>query len=159
MMYEVRDAGRMGHGVFATQRILSGRQVLKFTGELCEERVGPPVAYLQVGARLFIASDGGPSDYVNHSCAPNCRVLVRPGGEAFLLATTTIHEGQQLFFDYSLTSTDTVEEWHMRCLCNADYGPYRCRGIISGYKYLPAYLRRRHETLGAVPAYVEGEEG
>ncbi len=70
--------------------------------------------------------------YTNHSCSPNCRISGRE-----LVATRTIHSGDEITFDYETSEWDMAEPFH--CLC----GSPECRKLIRGFKHLDPSVREQ----------------
>jgi len=107
---------------------------------------------LQVGHSRFLGPSGDIDDYINHSCNPNCGLtIVRD--RAFLVSLHLIPFNQEINFDYSTSSSDTLDEWKMECKC----GAFKCRKIISGYQYLDKAIKENYEKLGIVPSYLIGK--
>jgi hypothetical protein len=63
-----------------------------------------------------------------------------------------IKAGTEITFDYSTSSTDSMDEWKMACLC----GSINCRKEISGYHYLNDGVKKRYEDIGVIPKYLRG---
>lgn len=141
-----------GSGLITTRSIQEGTLIHKYTGNVCELQNIPADLdkyYLQFGQNLFV----GPKNseeindfyFINHSCNPNSWLFVYK--EPFLIAKRDINSGEELTFDYSLSSF--YDPWEMECLC----GEINCRihiGSIDRYhndfiennkKYLPNYIR------------------
>jgi hypothetical protein len=72
------------------------------------------------------------------------------GSDPFLVALRNIEAGEELSYDYSLTSTDTPDSWQMSCGC----GHRECRGVISGFGTVPPAVQDAYVKMGAVPSYV-----
>ena len=111
-----------GKGVFTTQAINIGNEVLQFGGSVVgsDELPNPYSAendyYLQIGDRIFLGPSGGIDDYVNHSCCPNTGVLF-DSGIIKLVAVTSIPAGNEITFDYSTTMDNS--QWEMDCSCSS----------------------------------------
>ena len=102
---------KVGKGVFTTVAIPANMMIIEITGPVLTDREIPDMnqpALLQVGPNTFITASGGLHDYINHSCDPNCKMHV-VGNRAFLYSLYVIPANSQLTFDYSTTSTDTVD--------------------------------------------------
>lgn len=118
-----------GTGVVATKAIQTKETVLKFSGYLVDskDKLKPQDVeqdhYLQLLPDLYLGSSGDVDDYVNHSCDPNCFVLI-VGIEAFLIASKPIDIGEEITFDYSSVVLD--DDWNMMCSCGTD----KCRKLI-----------------------------
>jgi SET domain-containing protein len=128
---EVRPSPIDGNGCFATVPFRKGRKI----AELAGERVSRVVAARRMRGkrRLHICAidsywgidssrGGNGTQYVNHSCQPNCfRRTVR--GHIIFFALRDIRPGEEITLDY-------VESYHpdtKRCRCNAP----SCRGTIN----------------------------
>lgn len=118
-----------GNGVGATEEIKANEMVLKFSGyfvnsknKLKQEDLEQD-HYLQLASNLYLGSSGNIDDYVNHSCDPNCTVMIKDN-EAFLIASKIINPGEEITFDYSDVVLD--DDWSMECNC----GSQKCRKII-----------------------------
>jgi hypothetical protein len=127
-MIEIRD-GDLGKAVHATELIEEGRCILRGWGSRISHRSRHS---MQVDHDRHVVIPG-PIELINHSCDPNCGVLVRPEAESLeIYALRPIAEGEELFTDYASFEYEIL---HMpgRCLC----GTSICRGKITGYKDLP----------------------
>jgi hypothetical protein len=135
-MIEVRE-GHLGLGVYATQPISPRQFVI--------EGWGPPAPCrtrhsIQVDSDRHIIIES-PIQFLNHSCEPNCGVLIRLDEERLELhALRWIEPGEELTIDYA-TFEDEILHMEPPCRC----GAAACRGRIVGYKGLPA---ERREALG-----------
>jgi len=68
--------------------------------------------FLQIGADEYLGPSGEIDDLVNHSCLPNSAVSI--GNQAIMLVTTqSIAIGEEITFDYSMTSTESPDTWAM----------------------------------------------
>jgi hypothetical protein len=78
-----------------------------------------------------------PIVYLNHSCEPNCGLLIRRHAEELeVRALRPVAPGEELTVDYATLEYE-IAGYHGRCYCGAP----SCRGKITGYKDLPAALR------------------
>jgi SET domain-containing protein len=107
-------------------------------------------ALLQVGPESFIGPSGGIDDQFRHHCQPNCAVRVA-GNRAIFYSLYKIMAGSELTFDYALTSTDTLDDWQMKCQCDS----YNCREIISGHQYMHPDDKEKYKNKGLIPLYIE----
>ena len=149
---QVRDT-KIGKGTFTTVQIPASSMIIELSGPVLVDRDVPPTeasSYLQVGPNTFMGPSGsGTPEYINHSCDPNCKVHI-VGNRAFLYSLYVIPVNNELTFDYSTTSTDSLESWQMQCKC----GSYKCRKVISGAAYLPQDLYDKYKINGMLPLYV-----
>jgi SET domain-containing protein len=139
--------GVAGRGVFAGEGIAKGSEVIEYSGPLLKyEETSPTTLAVQIGEGVYMGASGGPDDYVNHSCEPNCGLVIE-GGKVSLVAIRDIGEGEELYFDYSTTMDE--DDFEMPCRC----GVASCRGVVRDFKHLPEGLKRRYVGLGIVPEY------
>src|SRR5277367_4782188 len=134
---EVKNC-KNGKGTVTTTTIPANTPILEMTGPVLLDRdINPPdlPEHLQVGPNTYLGPSGEVDDYVNHSCDPNCMLHV-VGNRAILYSLYVIPKNAELTFDYSTTSTSTIEEWMMNCQC----GSNKCRKTISGHHYLDSEL-------------------
>lgn len=80
---------------------------------------------------------GPPMQLMNHSCDPNCGVLIKADEQVIEIhALRNIEEGEELTIDYS-TFEYEIQFMPGKCLCGSEI----CRGRITGYKDLPRNRR------------------
>lgn len=142
----------MGQGVFTTIKIPAGVPIFEVTGNIYNKQSLPTAKQeiaLQIGPDLFIGSSEGLMDYVNHSCNPNCLIHI-VGSRAILYSMYVITPDTELTFDYSTSSTDSLEEWNMNCLC----GDPNCRKVISGFHLLDEATQQDLKNKGMVPLFI-----
>src|SRR2546423_9490333 len=128
---EVRSA-LLGLGVFV-RRDIPARTVLVEGWGLPAPRRTKHSIQVDFDAHLLVDP---PLVYVNHSCDPNCGLLISCQKETLQLhALRPLREGEELSIDY-----DSFEyEIHFmpeQCLC----GSQNCRGRVRGFKHLPVAL-------------------
>lgn len=144
---------KTGYGIFTTTKIPAGVPIMEFQGNICTEDKLPPdnSIFLQIGPGRFLAPSGSLTgvDFINHSCDPNCTINV-VGNRAILYSLYVITPGMQLTFDYSTTSTDTLDSWKMQCSC----GSPKCRQIISGHQYLSEEKQEEYKKNGLIPIFI-----
>jgi hypothetical protein len=120
-----------GSGVWCDERVPMGGVVLEFDGVV---RPAPARYSVQVGvdAHLHPEDDAMAAldltrfrwRFLNHSCAPTCRV-----DGTRLVALRELAAGEELTFDYNATEWDLAEPF--RCSCGA------CGGsIVRGFAHL-----------------------
>lgn len=143
-----------GKGVITLSDIPANTVIFEFKGDKFdrEKLVHNFASILQVGSDRFLGPSGDKDDYINHSCNPNCGLYI-VANRAFLMSLHDISEKTELTFDYSTSSSDTLDQWKMECKC----GFYHCRKVISGYQYLDKAIKDRYEKLGIVPKYLIGK--
>ena len=125
-------SGHLGRAVYARACIEKGEVVL--TGW------GPPVERslhsFQVGldSHVRIANE---IELINHSCDPNCGVLLPLGaGILQVVALRRIESGEEITTDYAMHDYE-IHFMPERCCC----GSTLCRTRITGYRDLPSERR------------------
>ena len=145
--YEIRDT-KTGQGLFSLKQFENNQVILQFEGEQVNiNNKDADNNYLQIGSELFLDMSGKYSFYINHHCQPNCYVKIMVN-KAFLVAGRPIKKNDELFFDYSTTSSDNLDEWDMKCNCHEFY----CRKIISGFQTLAEDVKKK--MINNVPNYL-----
>ena len=138
-----------GMGVFSDHIIPAGSMIKEFKGEFFNKSNLPKTNYyLQIGSDLYLGPSGDHDDYFNHSCSPNAYVYI-VGSRAFLYSIYDIPINKEITFDYSLTSSETFDEWSMPCNCKS----YECRKNISGFKTLSKTKQDFYKGINVVPKY------
>jgi SET domain-containing protein len=149
-------------GLFAAQNFSKGESVYKLRGK--KVSIGEIENIFRKGLNR-ISADGfqisdteyiflnKTSDYINHSCDPNCGIR----GESELVALRDIEAGSELTYDYSAaewtpshyTAYDYTE-WPMLCRCKSP----NCRGLITCFPYLPQELKSKYISSGIIPNHI-----
>lgn len=142
--FEIRASPIQGLGAFATRFIPEGTRLIEYAGE----RLTPAEAdarYPDDGERhhtfLFAIDDdvvvdaavnGNEARFLNHSCDPNCDVIVEDK-RLWIETIRDVVAGEELVYDYAFV----LEERHTPaakrrypCACGAD----NCRGTILAKK-------------------------
>jgi cyanophycin synthetase len=133
--------GRLGRELVATRSFSSGETVLKSWGPKTLKRTRHS---MQVDTDTHIVPDGAMT-FVNHSCNPNCGVIIRAGVEEIEVRTIrSIQAGEEITFDYESFERE-VEFIKGPCLCQA----LNCRGRIVGHKNLQGDSSVRAEEFVA----------
>ena len=117
---QVRRSGVHGKGVFALQDIAEGERVIEYVGEVITwseaQRRHPHdpkdpnhTFYFHVDDQPGIdAKHGGNSSrWINHACDPNCEADEEEG-RVFIKALRNIRAGEELNYDYGLSSTSAT---------------------------------------------------
>jgi hypothetical protein len=131
-MIEIRD-GRLGKSVHATRDLPRGAVVLAGRGTVIPRRTRHS---FQVDHDTHVLL-GEPIELLNHSCEPNCGLLVRRGDLTVEVhALRPVGAGEELTFDYA-SWEEEIEFMPGPCLC----GTPSCRGRITGYHHLPPERR------------------
>lgn len=142
-----------GSGLFTEIKIPKDSPIYEFTGTIWTSETLPKhqdqEMILQIGPDLYMGPSGGLDDNVNHSCSPNCYIHI-VGKRAILYSLYEIAAGSELTFDYSLSSTDTLDTWKLDCKCNS----FRCRKVVSGFQYLSQELKDEYKKKGVIPMFI-----
>ncbi|GAQ88989.1 hypothetical protein KFL_004760040 [Klebsormidium nitens] len=160
---ELRDSRLGGMGLFATAGIKEGEVIWsddtynadKYLHTLPEIKSWPSErqrefmhyayqieeeTFAGVGSLEIVRSDA--SNYMNHSCDPNCWFLTED--PARMLARRAMKAGEEITFDYATSETTDfryqISGWES-CLC----GSKNCRGKLLGSDYQRPDVRKRYE--------------
>jgi hypothetical protein len=143
---------KTGNGVFTTVDIPANTPILEFGGNIYHRSELGDLKYdqvLQIDLDQFMGPSGGVDDFVNHSCSPNCLLHII-GNRAILQSVHLIKADSELTFDYSTSSTDSLDNWQMTCQC----GEFSCRKIISGFQHLDENNKMLLQNKGMVPLFI-----
>ena len=136
----VRRSPVHGKGIFAAEPIAAGTRVIEYKGQrisAVEALRRTPDDLRQEHTFQFALSDGSIIDggthgndarFINHACAPNC-VALETDGRLALHAARDVDTGEELTYDYALTSTRRMTPALRRnhaCCCGAP----DCRGTL-----------------------------
>jgi cyanophycin synthetase len=131
----VRES-RLGVGVYAARPLRAGEVVLEAWGPTTADRSKYTI---QVDHDLHLIPPE-PLRFLNHSCEPNCGLLIRSGVDEIELHTLRpLDEGEELTLDYETFEVE-FQELTGPCLCHRP----SCRGTLSGYRDLPRPLREAY---------------
>jgi cyanophycin synthetase len=131
--------GRLGLGVAAVRAIAAGETIIRTWGEQADRR--SPHS-MQVDVNTHIVPDGV-TVLLNHSCDPNCGVIIRSGVKQIeLRALRPIAAGEEITVDYD---TFEYEVAHLGGPCRC--GAAKCRGRVAGYRHLAADVKARYGDL------------
>ena len=140
--YTVRNSPIHGRGVFATQTIRKGADVVEYRGrrisveqadDLPDSDPRNPfhtfLFELNDGRVIDAGVRGNAARWINHSCQPNCVPYEDDDGRVFIEAKRTIRAGEELSYDYKLNvpgrrSARMLANYACRC------GSPRCRGSM-----------------------------
>ncbi|MEO7195720.1 MAG: SET domain-containing protein-lysine N-methyltransferase [Pseudonocardiaceae bacterium] len=142
--YELRGTDDKGEGIFATRSFQIGETVM--VGVIDREVDCNHSHASQVSKERFVIH-GGLIPKVNHSCDPNCGILLNASGAHNILARKSIVAGQEITFDYAMRNY-TVEYFPASCRCGTPF----CRDRITGWKNLPT--QRKENYHGFVAPYL-----
>ena len=132
--FVLRASGIHGRGAFALTRIRRGTRIIEYTGERIthaeadarydDEAMERHHTCLMVVNRNWVldaAVGGNDARFINHSCEPNCEIVVARG-RVFIDALRDIAPGEELCYDYAYTreeGDDAVAETRYPCRCGA----------------------------------------
>jgi len=140
----VRRSRIQGRGVFATRRIAEGERIIEYTGERlthdeADERCSDDESMRRHHTFLFAVDDkwcidggrgGNESRYINHSCEPNCEVVISRR-RVFVHALRDIEPGEEILYDYWYL-TDEGYDWEdLRRIYPCRCGAPTCRGTLA----------------------------
>lgn len=138
-----------GMGVFTTTEIPAGVPITEITGNIFANEKLAKETDLQIGPNIYMGLSGNATDSINHNCNPNCLIHV-VGHRAILYSIYVIKPDNELTFDYSSSSTDTLDQWKMDCNC----GDNKCRKVISGFHYLDQQLQEEYKKKGIAALFL-----
>jgi SET domain-containing protein len=151
--FTIKNAPPKGQGLFSNTHFDKNQVLFKFEGKslTLEEALKYKHCdrFLQIGENNYLDLGNHFSVFCNHECLPNTFVKVVVNA-AFLISAREINKGDEITFDYSLTSTDTPDMWSMKCACS----PFNCRNIISGFGSITPKKQEYLIKSGQVPKYV-----
>ncbi len=132
-----------GGGVFAVEPIPAGVLVCMWAGRVLtsQELHRVPEAQrphtVQIEEDLYLAPAGSPepTDYVNHSCDPNCGM----SGQCGVITMRDVAAGEELCVDYAMCDGSPYDEF--QCAC----GSPLCRGRVTGDDWRLEELQRRYQ--------------
>lgn len=132
--FALRESSIHGRGAFALVPIARGTRVVEYTGERIshaeadrrydDEAMASHHTFLMVVNRRVVldaAVGGNDARFINHSCDPNCEIVVA-GGRVFIDAVRDIAAGEELTYDYAYTreeGDDEVAQTRYPCRCGA----------------------------------------
>jgi SET domain-containing protein len=142
--FEVRESPIQGFGAFAIRHIPAGTRLIEYAGE----RLTPAQAderYPDDGERhhtfLFAIDDdivvdaavnGNEARFLNHSCDPNCDVIVEDK-RLWIETIREVEPGEELVYDYAFILPERHTPAAKRrypCHCGSE----KCRGTILAKK-------------------------
>lgn len=119
-----------GIGGFAKSNIPSGTRLIEYIGERIDkqeslrrcEANNEYIFALNDWEDLDGNVDWNPARFINHSCAPNCEVLLERG-RIWIVTRRDINQGEEVTFNYGY---DLVDYREYPCRCGAE----QCVGYI-----------------------------
>jgi hypothetical protein len=156
--YIIKNSVGKGNGVFSTVNLPANHTIFEFVGKVILRENIPDFSgniatnYLQIGPTQYLDLAGTTPFFLNHGCLSNCYVKILVN-RAFLVSLRPIVIGEELTFDYSLTSTEDSSTWSMKCACSL----FKCRKLITGFSSIPKEQQQKYIASGMVPNYVIGK--
>ena len=119
---------KIGLGAFATSSIAKDEVIVDWTKHPLFQkpvRIPPGWKFTRIATGVYNGPIGPehPDTYLNHSCAPNAKILF--GQAIHLVASRDISAEEEVTFDYA---TLYPASWSMKCKC----GEPACRKMIRG---------------------------
>lgn len=128
--------GRLGKAVVAARGFLRGDLVTQGFGSVTRER---SMHTIQIDRDTHLVPPS-PMRLLNHSCEPNCGILINRGVDNIEIhALRDIAAGEELTLDYE-TFEEEFEALTGPCLCQTA----SCRGRLRGFGFLPHALRVKY---------------
>lgn len=142
--------GARGRAAFALQPIARDELLAVWAGRVLDitglQALSPAERShtIQIEQGLFLASllPDEPSDFINHSCAPNAGIC----GQVALVAMRAIAAGEEITFDYAMADSTPYDEFD--CACGAP----SCRGRVAADDWRRPELQQRYR--GYFSAYL-----
>lgn len=155
-MFEVKETGKYGNGVFALRDIKKGETVWVLSGEVigfeeCIERVRSGKENQADSLQVDIETDMDLDELsrtFNHSCIPTCGLR----NTSELVALRDINSGEEITYDYSATIGPNIPMslWHMECQCGSE----KCRKIIGNVLTIPSEQLQKYRDADALQDYI-----
>jgi SET domain-containing protein len=148
--FEIKDIKGVGKFLYSLRRFDKNQVLFRFDcGTISSKNASTiPTSALQIGEDIYLDLENHFGSFINHNCNPNSYVKIAVN-KAFLVAANVINEGDQITFDYSLTSNEGPNTFVMSCNCSQ----FKCRKIISGFQTLPMEKQASAIIAGIVPKY------
>ena len=137
----LRPSAKHGRGAFAAVPIRRGTRIIEYTGERIthaeadarydDEAMERHHTFLMIVNRRWVldaAVGGNDARFINHSCDPNCEIVVARG-RVFIEAIADIRPGEEITYDYAYEregEDEVIAIARYPCRC----GAVRCRGTI-----------------------------
>lgn len=143
--FEIRPSPIQGLGAFATHRIPAGTRLVEYAGqrltpaeaaarypESAGERHHTFLFAIDDAVVVDAAVDGNEARFLNHSCAPNCDVVI-DDGRLWIETLRDVSPGEELVYDYAFVLPERHTPAAKRrypCHCGAP----GCRGTMLARK-------------------------
>ena len=141
---EQRTTPGRGQGIFALKSFKRGDTV--YIGVLDGIPVKNHSHASQISKTEFGFHKGLGSKF-NHSCDPNCGIMINTSGGHDIVAIDDIAEADEATYDYAMRNY-RIEHFPGPCAC----GNTNCRSLITGWKDLPQ--QRKDDYVGFVAPYL-----
>jgi uncharacterized protein len=149
----VRRSPIQGRGVFAKRDVAEGERIVEYTGARISHDEADAQGADEDGSAqhhtfLFAVDDGVVIDgglggnearFINHSCAPNCEVVI-VRRRVFIHALRDIAAGEELLYDYWYMTDESYSLDDLRRIYPCACGSNECRGTLARP---PRRVRRR----------------
>ena len=121
----------VGKGVFAKASFVTDEKICRIFGRVVSDEAYESASCMDLGDGTVLEPEG-PCLFLNHSCSPNCELIIwedEPAPpEMCLHAIKTIQIGDELTIDYAWPANVTIP-----CQCGSE----SCRGWIVAASELP----------------------
>ncbi len=151
--FEVRQAAH-GRGLYAGISFPKDETLFEIKGVLisCDEDADIDEETrsntIRFDEELYLSPKGELSNFLNHSCNPNVKIVKRRG-KLYCVSIRPLKRNDEMVFDYS-TILASDDSWEMKCGCGANV----CRGVVQKFDMLPIALQKKYTKKGVVPAYI-----
>ena len=140
----VRKSRIQGRGVFATRDIAEAERIVEYVGTRMthdeadakcpdDEGSGRHHTFLfAVDDHIVIdgAENGNDARFINHSCEPNCEVIIERQ-RIFVHALRDIVAGEELLYDYWYMTDEAYTLRDLRRIYPCRCGAEKCRGTLA----------------------------
>jgi len=143
-----------GNGLFSERSFGKNTVLMRLDGEKLTGKQVSALSMqsannvLQIGNDLYLDFSGKNHLFINHSCSPNTYIKTMVN-TAFLFSAIPINIGDELCFDYSVSSLEDNKISSCNC------GSYGCRKIIGSWASLPEAKKARYLELKIVPDFIK----
>ncbi|MBD2841875.1 SET domain-containing protein-lysine N-methyltransferase [Erythrobacter rubeus] len=141
---EHRATPGRGEGIFALKSFRRGDTL--YVGVLDRGSTKNHSHASQLGKNTFGFHTGLGSKF-NHSCDPNCGIIINDTGGHDIVAMHAIAIGDEATYDYAMRNYN-IEHFPVVCEC----GNKNCRKVITGWKDLPQ--QRKDDYAGFIAPYL-----
>ena len=141
--FAIRKSRIAGRGAFALRRIKKGERLIEYAGERIthavadvrydDEHIIPHHTFLFTVNRTTVidaAVDGNESRFINHSCDPNCEIIISRS-RVYVHALRDIPAGEELSYDYWYTTDESYTLDDLRRIYPCRCGAAKCRGTLA----------------------------